>query len=388
MPLTDQLEKLARMEPVPYPVVSLYLNSQPNERGRDQFQAFVRQEFRARSATYPAGSSDRESLDKDVARITDYLENQVDPSSNGIAIFSCSAANLFEAIQLSAPIEQHWLYIGDAPHLYPLARLESKYPRYAAVVADTNTARIFVFATGELVNERLIQGMKTRRTHQGGWSQARFQRHVENFHLHHAKEIAEALERIVQQEGITEIFTAGDETILPLLREQLPKHLAEKIVDHLKLDAKAPVADVISATGDAMDRLNERGDIEKVEAAVGGYRGGGLGVVGPEETLAALIKGQVDELLITTNMNTLGGLSPERTASMGLNASADDSTLLEPAVEPAAGGEPAASDPHVVRLADELVTRAKNTGATVTFIEDSALLQPYGGVAALLRFRI
>jgi peptide chain release factor subunit 1 len=331
MPLTDQLEKLARMEPVPYPVVSLYLNSQPNERGRDQFQAFVRQEFRARSATYPAGSSDRESLDKDVARITEYLANEVDPSANGIAIFSCSAANLFEAIQLTAPIEQHWLYIGDAPHLYPLARLESKYPRYAAVVADTNTARIFVFATGELVNERLIQGMKTRRTHQGGWSQARFQRHVENFHLHHAKEIAEALERIVQQEGITEIFTAGDETILPLLREQLPKHLAEKIVDHLKLDAKAPVADVISATGDAMDRLNERGDIEKVEAAVGGYRGGGLGVVGPEETLAALIKGQVDELLITANMNTLGGLSPERTASMGLNATADDSTLLEPA---------------------------------------------------------
>jgi peptide subunit release factor 1 (eRF1) len=41
-----------------------------------------------------------------------------------------------------------------------------------------------------------------------------------------------------------------------------------------------------------------------------------------------------------------------------------------------------------VRLADELVTRAKNTGATVTFIEDAALLQPYGGVAALLRFRI
>ena len=389
MALTDQLDKLARMEPVPYPVVSLYLNTQPNDRGRDQFQTFVRQEVRARSATYPAGSADRESLDKDVARISSYLENEVQPSANGIAIFCCSAADLFETLQLNAPIDQHWLYIGDAPHLYPLARVASQYPRYAAVVADSNAARIFVFATGEVVNEQAIQGTRTRRTHQGGWSQARFQRHIANFHLQHAKEVVDALDRIVQQEDINEIFTAGDETILPLLREQMPKHLAEKVVDHLKLDSKAPAGEVLSATVDALGRLNARTDREKVDAAIAGYRGGGLGVVGPEDTLSALIKGQVDELLIAANVNALAGLSPERTASLGLNiATADDSTLLEPAVEPAAAGEPAAADPHVVRLADELVTRAKNTGATVTFIEDAGLLQQHGGVAALLRFRI
>jgi peptide chain release factor subunit 1 len=389
MALTDQLERLARMEPVPYPVVSLYLNTQPNEHGRDQFQAFVRQEFRARGATYPAGSPDRQSLDKDVARLSDYLENELQASANGVAIFCCSAAELFEAVQLTAPIDQHWLYIGDAPHLYPLARVASKYPRYAAVVADTNTARIFVFATGELINERLIQGMKTRKTQQGGWSQARFQRHISNFHVQHAKEVVDALERIVQREEITEIFTAGDEVLLSLLREQMPKHIAEKVQDHLTLDSKAPVSEVLAATLEAFARLNERTDREKVDAAIAGYRSGGLGVVGPEDTLAALIKGQVDELLIAANVNALQGLSPDRTASLGLNvATANDSTLLDPAVEPAAGGEPAHADPHVVRLADELVTRAKNTGADVTFIEEANLLQPYGGVAALLRFRL
>ena len=68
-------------------------------------------------------------------------------------------------------------------------------------------------------------------------------------------------------------------------------------------------------------------------------------------------------------------------------AAGNDSTLLEPAVETAAGGEAAQADPQVVRLADELVTRAKQTAARVTFIEDPALLEDYGGVAALLRFR-
>lgn len=389
MPLTDQLDRLARMEAVPYPVVSLYLNTQPNEYGRDQFQTFVRQEFRARSRTYPAGSPDRESLDKDMERISAYLESEVQPSTNGLAIFACSAADFFEAIQLTAPIEHHWLYIGDSPHLYPLARLESQYPRYAAVVADTNTARILVFASGELVSQKDVVGTKTRRSQQGGWSQARFQRHISNFHVHHAKEIVEALERIVQQEGITQIFTIGDEVILPLLRDQMPKHLAEKVVDHLKLDTKVPANEVLAATVEAIARLNVESDRNQVEAAIGGYRAGTLGVVGPEETLAALIKGQVDELLLSANVSALDRLSPGQAASLGLGAAtANDSTLMDPAVEPSAGGEAAAADPQVVRLADELVTRAKQTGARVTFIEDAALLQPYGGVAGLLRFRI
>jgi peptide subunit release factor 1 (eRF1) len=41
-----------------------------------------------------------------------------------------------------------------------------------------------------------------------------------------------------------------------------------------------------------------------------------------------------------------------------------------------------------MRLADELVTRAEQTSASVRIIEDPELLRPYGGVAATLRFRI
>jgi peptide subunit release factor 1 (eRF1) len=46
------------------------------------------------------------------------------------------------------------------------------------------------------------------------------------------------------------------------------------------------------------------------------------------------------------------------------------------------------ADKDQLRLADELVTRAQQTGATVRIIEDSSLLEPYGGVAAALRFRV
>jgi peptide chain release factor subunit 1 len=382
MNLTDQLDRLSQFEPAPYPVVSLYLNTQPGPVGRDQFQAFIRKEFSARADTYTHGSAERKSLDSDLDRISRYLDNELQPSSNGVAIFACSAGELFETIQLNAPIEQHSLYIGDRPHLYPLARVESQYPRYAVVVTDTNSARILVIATGEVVTEREVKGVKTRRTSQGGWSQARFQRHISNFHLQHVKEVIDALERIVQQEGLTQIVLSGDEVVTPLLREQMPKHLADMVVENVRLDTRAPLDDVLETTLEAMKRQNERTDREKVEAAIGGYRSGGLGVVGPEATLDALMKRQVEELLVTASVNNLRALSPTA------QAAANDAGLAEPALETSVAGEAAQGAPEVVRLADELVTQAKQNAARITFIEDPELLQRHGGVAALLRFKI
>ena len=385
MPVTDQLDRLVSFEPAPYPVVSLYLNTQPGQTGRDQFHAFVRKEFAARSRTYPAKSPERESLDQDLERISAFLQTEVQPSANGVAVFACSAGELFETVQLTAPIDEHSLYIGDRPHLYPLARVESLYPRYAAVIADTNTARILVFATGEVVDEREIVGVKTRKTTQGGWSQARYQRHIENFHLQHAKEVVEALERIVQRETIQNILLAGDETIIPLLREQMPKHLAELVADQVRIDKDASLADVMQTTLEAMKSVREQTERDKVDAAVGAYRAGGLGVVGPEDTLDALIKGQVEELLVTASLRQLHGLSGGSTAG---DALANDAVAAEPLVESAAAGEAAQADPDAVRLADELIGRAAQTSARITFVEDPDLLAEYGGAAALLRFRI
>jgi peptide chain release factor subunit 1 len=385
MAVKEQLDRLAAFEPAPYPVVSLYLNTQPGQTGRDQFHTFVRKEFAARGKTYPAGSPERESLDKDLERISGFLESEVDPSANGVAIFACSAGELFEAVQMTAPIDEHWLYIGDQPHLYPLARIESLHPTGAIVLADTNAARIMVFAAGEVVTEQEVTGVKTKRTSQGGWSQARYQRHIENFHVHHVKEVVDALDKIVQRENIQEIVIAGDEVVLPLLREQMPKHLQEKVVDHVRMNSNSPIEQLIGSSLDALRRAHSTDEQEKVEAAVGGFRSGGLGVVGPEDTLEALIKGQVDELLIASSLRAL---QPVGTLAASTAADSLEAVLPEPAVEPVAAGEAAGADSEMVRLADELVTKATQTAAKITFVENAELLKDYGGVAAILRFKI
>lgn len=383
MLLSDQLDQLAAFEPVGAPVISLYLSGQSDQHGRDHFLTFARKELKARTLTYPEGD-DRASLEQDQQRIEAYLDRDVKPSANAIAIFACHAAGLFEALQLDVPIEEHWLSIGDRPHLYPLARLASQFPRYGVLLANTTTTRVFVVADGDIVRRSTIEGEKTNRTTQGGWSQARYQRHVDNVRVHHVKDAIDALEKIVQRDRLNRIVVAGDAVVLHLVRDQLPKHLADLVVEEISMPVDAPEHDVVSATLEVMRKADAETDREKVDAAVGAYRAGGLGVVGPDATLLALTNGQVDEVLMTGTLPDLGELGNTEAARLAI---ANDAAVAVPAVTEAAAGEAARVTPSKVRLAEELVAKARQTGARLTIVEDPALLQHYSGVAARLRYK-
>jgi peptide chain release factor subunit 1 len=213
------------------------------------------------------------------------------------------------------------------------------------------------------LNEQNVQSGKLSRTAAGGWSQARYQRHVENLYLHHAKEVLQALDKIVRDEEIEMIVLAGDEVVIALLKQQMPNHLSEKVVDVLKLDMSTPENQVLQATLAAMRQQDAKDDQEKVQRLLDEYRAGGLGVVGAENTLNALELGQVDELVLTASGNNV----QPRTArqEQALSTEGSGSTL-----------------------ADKLVTQALQTAARITFIEDPALLADVGGVGALLRYRI
>jgi peptide subunit release factor 1 (eRF1) len=375
MAVNELFDRLAAFQPTGFPVISLYLNAQANEHGRANYDTFLRKEMSERAKSFEPGSAERESFDQDAERIMKFLGEEARASANGIAIFACAAADFFEGAQLDAPIEENHLYVFDQPHLYPLARLLDQYPRYAVLVTDTNAARIFVFGRGRTLDSEEIQNVKTKNISAGGWSQMRFQRHTENYHLHHAKEVVDALDRIVTEDRIEHVILSGDEaTIIPILREQMPKHLLDKVVDVINLDINTPEHEVLEATMKTLRVHDAVTDAEKVKEMLDQYRSGGLGVVGVPETLAALSNGQVDELLVSASLREIQ-YSEHKV----------DKVLA--AYAPGADGEqPDASEPHLV--ADELVRLAQQTSARVTFIEDTSLLADVGGVGATLRYRI
>jgi peptide chain release factor subunit 1 len=381
MAFVKLIDRLATFEPTEFPFISLYLNTQPNETGRENYDLFVRKQFEEVAKTFTPRSPEQESFAQDAERIKTYLADELQKSANGVAIFACAGADFFDAIQLDAPVERHRLSVSNYPDIYPLARLVDQYPAYAALVADTNAARIFVFGLNRSRGEEEISGQKTNRTQVGGWSQARYQRHVENIHTQHAKEVIETLDRIVREEQIEHIILSGDEVIIPTLREQMTPQLSEKVVDVLRLDIRTPEQEVLRATLDRMQEQNAEADIQKVQQLLNEYRAGGLGVVGVEKTRAALEIGQVDELVISAVRSEIKG-KPAK--SPGVPREVKTPSVAATAV---ASGTPEV-DPNAVAVADELVLLAHRTAARVTFIEDPALLTEFGGVGALLRFKL
>ena len=373
--LQEKFDRLVSFPPTTFPVISLYLNAEPDQHGKDDLERFLRRELPARGRTFEPRTADRESYDRDVERIRAWVAENLRPSANGVAIFACSGADdFFEAVQLEAPVKEHRLYVYNQPQLYELARLTDAYPRYAAVVLDSQQARIFVFALGGTVGHADVVAEESVKKHQaGGWSQARYQRHVDSIRQQHAKDTVAALERIVREEDIGHIVLAGDEVMVPAFREELPQHLQDKLVDDvLRLDISAPEHEVLEATLDAMISEDRRDDADKVRRAIEGYRAGGLGVAGLGPTLVALIRGQVGELLISEEFETRHAEPVPR-----------NSPLLPP--ELVAG---LAEEVETVDLSDELVTRSRSTGATVSFIQNPTLLAEVDGVAAILRFTL
>jgi peptide subunit release factor 1 (eRF1) len=161
--------------------------------------------------------------------------------------------------------------------------------------------------------------------------------------------------------------------VVPLLREQMPKTLAEKIIDTLSLGIDTPEHELLEESLTAFRRQDSLTDMEKVERLLNEYRADDLGVAGVADTLAALSNGQVEEVLIAAKAENIRYDKDEVEKVLKLYD--------------VDGALPEELDQRTV--ADELVRRASVlSSARVTFIEDSTRLERIGGVGAFLRYRI
>lgn len=370
--LTEVMDELTAFQPNGLPFISLYLNAQADQHGRDNFGPFVRKALSERSKTFADGSREREYFERDAGRIVRYLRYDLPPSANGLAAFACAGANnYFRAINLKAPIEKNQLHVSTAPHLFPLAQVIDRNPSFVVLLADTHLARLFVFELGQLKRSKTLNNTGMSVAKDGMFTPLRKERRLNNFNILHAKEVVAMLERVLRDEDVEHIILAGDNEIIPLLREQMPRHTADKVIDVLRLDIHTAENEILKATIDALRDDNIRSDVDKVKRFFNEYGSGGLAAADPREISHALSQGRVNELLLS---------SPPERIKIGVGERGRlQSRYLTSSRSPATKG--------VEAFADDLIGQARRTGAAVTFIEDPALLASIGGIGAFLRYK-
>jgi peptide subunit release factor 1 (eRF1) len=152
--------------------------------------------------------------------------------------------------------------------------------------------------------------------------------------------------------------------VIPILEKLLSPFLAAKLIDVLRLGVHAPERQVLDATLAAMHRQDVKDDSKKVAHLIGDYRSGGLAVVGVPDVLAALSKGQVEEVLLSTSLKHFRNDAGELPWVENTIPSRESDVMPE-----------------------TIVARARQTGAQCRLIEDTTMLAEVGGVGASLRFR-
>ena len=349
--LKDTMRRLAEATSTEAPILSVYVDVRPEAHGEQPGQrnelTVVRDRLNAIESNLEPHGEAHESFLADRKRIEQLLESDELDGVDGMAIFACQRIGLWEAVGSQVEFDTQ-VQGGPTADLFQLARMLDDTSSAVVAVVDTSTCRLFVTRRGGLEERpgRDEPSDEHKRHDQGGWSQARFQRHVDTQDKRFAQEAALVIERLVQRERPDHVILAGDERAISVLDGELSEAL-RPLVEHVaRIDVTAGPDAVREEVAPVLSALEEADGQEAADRAVAGHRAGALGVLGIDATMAALEAGQVDELVI------------DETADV------DE------------------------ELRAELIRQASLTDAHVEVVRDHEVLRGHEGVGATLRFRI
>jgi peptide chain release factor subunit 1 len=239
----------------------------------------------------------RTGLKADFERLKQFFDEDFDrDGAHGLAVFAAGPDNVWSVLALPWKVADA-ARVADDFLLAPLVPLIGRGNGALVAVVGREQGRVLALRGGRL-REVADRTEETPGRHdQGGWSQARYQRHIENLDQEHFKAVAEALERHFRRLGRPRIVVvAADETRAEFV-DALPSELADAVIGWTNVDAHATDAELEEAVRPFIDewRLRRQGEaIERWREEVGKNA---LGVKGWEATLEAASDGRIELLL-------------------------------------------------------------------------------------------
>src|SRR5918996_273217 len=132
--------------------------------------------------------------------------------AHGLAIFCAGLDNVWRPLPLTETVSDE-IKIGHRLYLAPLVPLVGRGEGALVVVVSRELGHFYRLQAGRLEDIADHFDEQPRRHDQGGWSQARFQRHVDTLAQEHLRAVAEALDRLVRRlRGPQVVVVASEDT--------------------------------------------------------------------------------------------------------------------------------------------------------------------------------
>ncbi|MDH3283998.1 MAG: Vms1/Ankzf1 family peptidyl-tRNA hydrolase [Acidobacteriota bacterium] len=375
--LLTRLRRLAKTGDDGAPVVSLYLDTWCDEgRKRDAIRVFVKSKLQNALALSPARDAARSSLERDAERIRGQVDELLAPGAghrdHGFALFASAERGLWETIVSPQPFDNE-LVVRQVPYLIPLARMIDDYQTALVCQVDSRSARILEIVFGGLATQETIDHPDVPgRHHQGGWSQMRFQRRIDWAREQHVREVAEALVKLADQDHTARLFLSGPPEPLGELKAALPRRVVERKPVEIGLGISTELPAVLRTVLGEIEALEREEETGRARSTLDAALAGQLAVTGPEDVVAAAVRGAVSLLVVLHGLK-LSGWRCAKGCLIGSGAA--------PASCPVCGAQTADCD-----LTARVVERVLADGGDVDLVHESSALAAAGGIAARLRF--
>jgi peptide chain release factor subunit 1 len=373
----DNLRELAGFNADQGCAVSLYLNLDPREvptaadvetRANSLISEASRTlEERKGSLTREA----REALKQDIERIASWFADGFDRHGlRGVAVFAAGLDNLWSTVPLPDPVTDH-LTIGVGLCLAPLARLASRAEPLLVAAVGRERGQVFELASGSLVEIADDTEDVPGRHDQGGQSQGRYERHIDEIVERHWRRVADTLDSCVRKLQRSHVVLVGTEDMRSDFEVMLTSAVKNRLLGWTTAEAHADGPPLLEAARPVIEEWWASRDDEVIARWREEAGKQGRASTGWEQTLEAASDGRAELLLVQDGADEPAYQCPACGRAQRANGSCPlDGTTLESRKSGL----------------DVAVHQTLMHGGTVHVIRERRDLEPVGGVGALLRY--
>jgi peptide chain release factor subunit 1 len=313
----------------------------------------------------------RTGLRGDLERIRQWFGTEFDRDGvHGVAAFADGVDNLWTTVELPEAVPHHVKISGEL-YLAPLMSAAGRAERALVGVVGRERGQVFRLEAGRLheIAERTddVPG----RHDQGGWSQANYERHIDELAARHLRRVAATLDDCVRRHRGAPVALVGAEELRPAFERMLAHDTCARVVGWTTAEAHADGPRLATAVRPLLDAWWANRESELLERWRQEAAKNGRATAGWEETLEAASDGRVDLLLAQLGVDRPAYECPACGRAQMTNGGCPiDGTAME------------SRDAGL----DVAVHKTLVNGGTVQVIRERHDLEPVGGIAALLRY--
>ena len=317
------------------------------------------------------GHEEKQGLRNDFERIRRYVDDEFDrDGARGLAVFAAGLDNEWTAMPLSESVPDgievaRWFYLA------PLVPLVGRGEGALVAAFNRERGQIYHLRGGRLVDLADRSEEQPRRHDQGGWSQARLQRHVDELAAEHMRVVADELNRHVLRLHRPSIVVACAEEYRAEFEELLTQEARAALAGWVSAESHAGPAELLELARPLLEEWRARQESATLERWREEVGRNGRAAAGWQQTLEAASDGRVECLLFDEAANRQVWQCP----ACGRASTSEGSCPLDGTrMEQRANG------------VDVAVHHALAHGGSVWAVRHNPDLGPAEGIAALLRY--